>query len=78
MKLDSKTYFDREEELIGMTADHTSQPNKVLFFTDSHFLFFNCRTTLHTLLSPTKRPSNQSLPKSAILPTLFNTFAIYN
>ena len=69
MKLDSKTYFDKKKELIEMTADHTIRPNKVLFFADTHFLFFKCSHTLHTLSSPTSQLSNQSLPKSAILLT---------
>jgi len=73
MKIDKTTYKNKEENQIGMTADHTSRPDKVLFFADPHFLF-KSRPTLHTLSSPTSRHTNQSLPKSAILPTLFNTF----
>lgn len=36
MKIDKTTYKDKEENQIGMTADHTSRPDKVLFFANSH------------------------------------------
>lgn len=61
MKIDKTTYEEKGENQIGLTADHTSRPDKVLFF---------CRPTLHTLSSRICRHTNQSLPKSAILPTL--------
>ena len=70
MKIDKTTYKDRKERQIGMTADHTSQPDKVLFFADPHFLF-KSQPTLHTLASRTNRHTDQNLPKSAILPTLY-------
>ena len=70
MKIDKTTYIDRKERKIGMTADHTSRPDKVLFFADPHFLFFKTRPTLHTLASRTSRNTDQNLPKSAIFPTL--------
>lgn len=70
MKIDMTTYKDRKEIPIGMTADHTSRPDKVLFFADTHFLFFKSRLTLHTLASRTSRNTDQNLPKSAILQTL--------
>ena len=63
MKIEKMTYKDRP---IGMTADHTSRPDKVLFFADPHFLFFKSRPTLHTLASRTSRHTDQNLPKSAI------------
>ena len=72
MKIDRTTYIDKTEKQIGMTADHTSRPDKVIFFADPHFLFFKSRPTLHTLASRTCRHSNQNLPKSAIFPTLIN------
>ena len=72
MKIDQTTYKDKEENQIGLTADHTCRPDKVLFFADPHFLFFKSRPTLHTLASRTCRHSNQNLPKSAIFPTLIN------
>jgi hypothetical protein len=37
MKIDKTTYKDIKERIIGMTADHTSRPDKVLFFADPHF-----------------------------------------
>ncbi len=74
MKIDRTTYKDRKENQNGMTADHTSRPDKVLFFADTHFLFFKSRPTLHTLASRTSRHTNQNLPKSAILPTHASEF----
>jgi len=74
MKIDKTTYIDRKERQIGMTADHTSRPDKVLFFADPHFLFFKSLPTLHTLASRTSRRTNQNLPKSAILPTHASEF----
>jgi len=44
MKIDKTTYKDRKERPIGMTADHTNRPDKVLFFDDPHFLFVSQRT----------------------------------
>jgi len=70
MKIDNTTYKDRKETQSGMIADHTSRPDKVLFFADPHFLFFKNLPTLHTLASRTSRHTNQNLPKSAILLTL--------
>jgi len=70
MKIDKTTYKDKEENQIGMTADRTSRPDKVLFFADPHFLFFESRPTLHTLASRTSQHTDQNLPKSAILLTL--------
>ena len=69
MKINKTTYKDREENQSGMTADHTSRPDKVLFFADTHFLFFKSRPTLHTLASRTSRHTVQNLPKRAIQPT---------
>jgi hypothetical protein len=43
MEIDKTTYKDRKENQTGMTADHTSRPDKVLFFSDTHFLFFKSR-----------------------------------
>lgn len=51
MKIDETTYKDRNERLIGMTANHTSQPDKVLFFADPHFLFFNFMAAAQNTLS---------------------------
>jgi len=67
MKKDKTTYKDRKVRLNGLTADHTSRLDKVLFFADPHFLFFKSRPTLHTLASRTCRPTDQNLPMSAIL-----------
>ena len=74
MKIDKTTYKVKEENQIGLTADHTSRPGKVLFFSDTHFLFFKSRPTLHTLASRTNRHTDQNLPKSAILPTHTSKF----
>lgn len=70
MKIDNTTYREKEENQIGLTTDHTSRLDKVLFFADPHFLFFKSRPTLHTLASRTSRHTDQNLPKSPILPTL--------
>ncbi len=69
MKIDKTTYKDKEENQIGLAADHTSRPNKVLFLADPHFLFYRSRHTLHTLASRTSRHTDQNLSKSAIQPT---------
>jgi hypothetical protein len=71
MRIDKTTYKNRVKTENGMTADLTSQPDKVLFFADPHFLFFMSLPTLHTLASRTSRPAIQNLPKSAIFPTLY-------
>jgi hypothetical protein len=39
MKIDKTTYKDNEENQIGLTSDHTSQPDKVLFFFDHIYCF---------------------------------------
>jgi hypothetical protein len=67
MKIDKKTYKDKKEKQIGMTTDRTSRPDKVLFFTDSHFSFYKSRPTLQTLACYTSHRSNQNLSMSAIL-----------
>lgn len=45
MKIDKTTYKDKEENQIGMTADHSRRPDKVLFFADPLFCFL--RADLH-------------------------------
>ena len=61
MKIDKRTYKDRKERQIGMTADHTSRPDKVLFFADTHFLFFKSQHTNGTL--PFARHTSQCFAK---------------
>ena len=61
MKIDKRTYKDKEENQNGMTADHTSRPDKVLFFADQHFLFFKSRHTNGTL--PFARHTSQRFAK---------------
>ena len=70
MKIGLATYKDIKENQIGLTADHTSRHDKVLFFADPHFLF----KSQPTLASRTSQRTNQNLPKSAILPTLEKEF----
>ncbi|MDD2477087.1 MAG: hypothetical protein PHI32_14420 [Dysgonamonadaceae bacterium] len=68
MKIDKTTYNDRKERQIGMTADHTSRPDKVLFFADTHFLFFKSRHTNGTLPfahKPTLRKSQRAISSFA-------------
>jgi hypothetical protein len=63
MKIDKTTYKDRKVRLIGMTADHTSRPDKVLFFSDPHFLFFANPHMAH-LQNRTSQLINPVLQKS--------------
>jgi hypothetical protein len=63
MKIDKTTYKDKEENQIGMTADHTSRPDKVLFFADPHFLFFASPQMAH-LQNRTSQHINPVLQKS--------------
>ena len=60
MKIDKTTYNDKEKRQNGMTADHTSRPDKVLFFADPHFLFLKSITQMaHCLLPDTKANASQ-------------------
>ena len=62
MKIDKTTYKDKEENQIGLTADHTSRPDKVLFFADPHFFcFFKSLHTNGTL--PFARHTSQRFAK---------------
>jgi len=49
MKINKTIYKDRKERPIGMPADHTILPYKVLFFAYPYFLFFKSQTTNGTL-----------------------------
>lgn len=60
MKIDKTTYKDKENQ-IGLTDDRTSRPEKVLFFADTHFLFFKSRPTFGTL--PFARHTSQRFAK---------------
>ena len=65
IKLDIKNLTDK------ITARHSLSSRKYFnFFTHRTKILKFSRHTLHTLASPTSRPVNQSLPKSAIFPTL--------
>lgn len=61
MKIDKTTYKDKEENQIRLIANHTSRPDKVLFFADPHFLFFKRRPTFGTL--PFARHTSQRFAK---------------
>ncbi|MBN1969378.1 MAG: hypothetical protein JW870_08425, partial [Candidatus Delongbacteria bacterium] len=63
MIIDKTKYKNRKERIIGMTADHTSQPDKVLFFADPHFLFFANPQMAH-LQNRTSQLINPVLQKS--------------
>ncbi len=52
MKIDKTIYKDKEENQIGLTDDHTSRNDKVLFFADSHFLFLKPHTQRAKCLLP--------------------------
>jgi len=56
MKIDKTTYKDKEENQIGLTADHTSRPDKVLFFAYPHFLFLKPTQSKHILFFPQSQP----------------------
>ena len=63
MKIDKTTYKDKGEIQIGLTADHTSRPDKVLFFADPHFLFFNflaAAQVAHLVLPDTQADPSQN------------------
>jgi len=75
MKIDKTTYKDKEENQIGLTADHTSRPDKVLFFADPHFLFFNFESALkvaHFVLPLTLKPKQRQNKKSHFSTYFFN------
>ena len=74
MKHNRTKYNDRENRQIGMTADHTSLPDKVLFFADPHFLFFNLsRPTLaHFPLPSTTQADTRSKSKESIFHRINN------
>jgi hypothetical protein len=63
MKIDMTTYNNKEENQIGMTADQASRPDKVLFFADTHFLFFPSPQMAH-LQNRTSQHINPVLQKS--------------
>lgn len=68
MKIDKTTYKAKEENQIGLTADHTCRPDKVLFFADTHFLFLKSDTQMaHCLLPDTQANASQK-SKSQIFP----------
>jgi hypothetical protein len=69
MKIDKRKYKDRKERQIGLTADRTSQTDKVLFFADPHFLFSRADPQFaHCLLPDTQAHTSQN-SKSQFLPT---------
>ena len=70
MKIDKTTYRDKEENQIGMTAYHTSQPDKVLFFADPHFLFFASPQMAH-LQNRASQHINPVLQKSHFFPSQY-------
>jgi hypothetical protein len=69
IKIHKMVYQDNKERQTGIITDLVSQPDKVLFFAETHFLF-NRRQTLHTLASRTSRPINHNFPKNVFLISL--------
>jgi len=60
MKHDKTANIDRQVRQIGMTTDHTSLPDKVLFFADTHFCFLRADPHLaHCLLPDTQANASQ-------------------
>jgi len=64
MKIDKTTYKDKEENQIGMTADHTSQPDKVLFFADPLIFVFKPITQMAHCLLPYAQTTASQKSKS--------------
>jgi hypothetical protein len=50
-------------------ADHTSRPDKVLFFADAHFLKQLPTHIAHIAKAPQANAETKALAKSAMLPT---------
>jgi len=69
MKIDKTTYKDREKRQIGMTADHTSRPDKVLFFADRTFFKTIADPHCTHCQSPASQRCNQSFVKELAKPT---------
>ena len=70
MKIDKTTYKDRKERPSGMTADHASRPDKVLFFANPHFLFLKSITQMaHCLLPDTQANASQKSKSHFFLST---------
>lgn len=69
MKIDKTTYNDRKVTQNGMTANHTSRPNKVLFFADPHFCFLRADPHLAHCLSPGAQAHTSQKSKSQNSPT---------
>jgi hypothetical protein len=70
MKLDIDNYNDSQNRLIGMTIDHTSRPDKVLFFADSHFWFlitFSTHIAYICFCMLTYKPTRRQEQNSAIV-----------
>lgn len=75
MKLDSKMETDRQKKKNYMTADHTSRPDKVLFFPTAHFLFFNLSLhTLHTFGFAQPHKANPSQNQKSAISQRFNKY----
>lgn len=68
MKVDKTTYNDKEENQNGMTADHTSRPDKVLFFADLHFLFLKFITQMAHCLFACQTSQNFAKAKEPFFP----------
>jgi len=69
MKIDKTTYNYKEKGQIGMTADHTSRPDKVLFFADPHFFVFLPTHNWHIWLCPTHKLTLRKAKRANSLPT---------
>ena len=76
MKIDKTTYKDRKETQIGLTADPTSRPDKVLFFCRHSFFVFKSQHTFGTLpfarhtsprFAKVKEPKLPSFDKNIII-----------
>ena len=71
------TYNDRKERQIGITANHTSHADKVLFFAHPHFLFFNFTADAHLahclLPAYTQARQKGKSQRAIFFPVLYST-----
>jgi hypothetical protein len=60
MKPDITDNNNIEKRQIGKTADHTSQPDKVLFFANPHFLFLTANALCTHWQAARTRPQTKA------------------
>lgn len=70
MTTDEQTLTDIGTKTVQRTGRNSSRPDKVLFFPNAHFLFFNLSqpTLAHLPLPPTAKADTRAKSKEPILP----------